>query len=238
MTEVNCKPTEPVDDIAARKIKQLQEINCMMAHNLRGPLSNIKMLASLLLDDDDLVKNEDTMESLQMILNSSGALMDTVCSLLEVAQLPLEEELQWQKCDVAAITGKVVNELQSLIKDKHASIGLSLATCFIHYPEVYLESILYNLISNSLKYSKPGIPLHITVSTITAGAKVMLSVQDNGIGINLDSDKDIFEALPQLGNFESRGVGLLMTKQSVESLGGSLQVQGKVNEGARFTITF
>jgi len=110
----------------------------------------------------------------------------------------------------------------------------------ISYPELYMESILYNFIHNSLKYSNEDVPLKITISTYERDGRPVLSVKDNGLGINLQAyGRKIFNLYQVFHpGYESKGVGLYIIKTQIESFGGHISVKSEVNEGCEFIVEF
>ncbi len=110
----------------------------------------------------------------------------------------------------------------------------------INYPKLYLESIIYNLVSNAIKYRSKTIQPVIEISTFILGERVQLSVKDNGLGIDLARYGDKLFKLNQIFHegYDSKGVGLFITKAQIESLGGTISVQSMPNEGCNFTVTF
>ena len=101
-----------------------------------------------------------------------------------------------------------------------------------------MESILYNFIANALKYCKRDVPLEIIISTYTQDGAIMLSVKDNGIGIDLNTYGMRIFNLYQVfhSGYESKGIGLYIIKTQIESLGGSVSVKSEVNEGSEFIV--
>ena len=91
-----------------------------------------------------------------------------------------------------------------------------------------------------LKYSKMDTPVKITVTTTTKNGRPILIVKDNGIGIDLKRFGDRVFNLNQTFHrgYESKGVGLYITRSQVESLGGTIQVKSTVNEGSEFIVEF
>lgn len=91
-----------------------------------------------------------------------------------------------------------------------------------------------------MKYSHPGTELKISISTYMENDKTVLSVKDNGLGINLKLYGDQIFKYKKIFHrgFESNGVGLFMTKNQIETFGGSIDVQSTVGEGSTFTVSF
>ncbi|MCW3122927.1 MAG: domain S-box protein, partial [Flavipsychrobacter sp.] len=156
------------------KITQLEELSHIIAHNLRGPAGNVKMFSEVLLakqtNDPSLSKNPlssafTDMELVRFINESSVSLMGSLSTLMEITEIKLNKEMPANNCDVAAVVNGIATQLQSTIYEKNAQIILHLEAESVSYPKVYLENILYNLVSNALKYSNTSIPPEITIST-------------------------------------------------------------------------
>ena len=226
------------------KIKQLEEINHIIAHNLRGPVANIKMLAELLAEknipETDTDDGFTTAEALQYIRQSTASLFNTLNTLMEAADIRLNETISAENCDVLSIVKGIIDQLHGFIHQKKAVIKVMLEITHISYPKAYLESILYNFINNALKYSKPDVPLEITISTYVQNGRIVLTVKDNGLGIDLAAYGSRIFKLNQVfhSGYESKGIGLYITRTQIESLGGNVSVTSKVNEGSEFTVTF
>jgi signal transduction histidine kinase len=217
-----------------------------MAHNLRGPVSNIKMLSQILLKHfkpetaaasaiDDIFTVE---EAAEMIEESSVSLLQNLQDLMEIAQMGLNKQVEFDLCNVKIILSEILHQLSVIIQEKKAVFKVNIQVEIIHYPKVYLQSILYNLISNALKYSQPEKPVTINVIVDTTDNKTRIIIQDNGLGIDLEKYGSRIFKLNQFFHtgFDSKGIGLYITKTKIESLGGSIKVESKVNEGAKFTV--
>jgi signal transduction histidine kinase len=134
---------------------------------------------------------------------------------------------------------EVTNQLLSTIFQKRITIKTNFEVKTIKYPRVYFESILYNLLSNAIKYSSTERPPEIFVETVSNNNQVQLKVKDNGIGIDLDKHRDSIFKLNKTFHegFDSKGVGLFITKTQIETLGGSIMVNSEVNKGTEFIVT-
>ena len=110
----------------------------------------------------------------------------------------------------------------------------------IHFNQLYLESIIQNLLSNALKYAHPDRYAEIIFSDYEDLDYVTLLIKDNGIGIDLDTYGDAIFGLYRTfhKNENAEGVGLYITKNQLESLGGSISVTSKVSEGSTFILKF
>ncbi|MCY1234546.1 Adaptive-response sensory-kinase SasA [compost metagenome] len=106
--------------------------------------------------------------------------------------------------------------------------------------KAYLESIMLNLLTNAIKYRNPAKKLKITIATKEKHDKTILTFEDNGIGIDIERNKDkIFGLYQRFHNYpDSKGLGLYLVKSQVETMGGTIEVQSQVNKGTKFTLTF
>jgi C4-dicarboxylate-specific signal transduction histidine kinase len=107
------------------------------------------------------------------------------------------------------------------------------------YIEAYLESILQNLITNALRYKHPDRDPEITVFTYEENGKKYLMVRDNGLGIDLEKHgKDLFKLYKTFhGNKNALGLGLFLTHNEVQAMGGDITVESKVDKGSKFIVT-
>ena len=229
------------------KIGQLEELNHIIAHNLRGPAGNIKTLTDAMLarlhgksDADSVLGNSITTEQgLQFIGESSDALTNSLDTLMKIAEIKLNKAVPYDECDVAKIIDEIIAQQQSVIYATHAVIMRQLEVAVVKYPKAYLENILYNFLSKALKYSKQNVPPAITITTEVYDDTVRISIKDNGLGIDMAKYGGKIFKLNQVfhSGFDSKGVGLYITKSQVESLGGSIEVKSAPDVGSEFIVT-
>ena len=130
--------------------------------------------------------------------------------------------------------------LSDSIYESGALLKEDIQITLIHANEPYLESIIYNLFSNALKYRSEKRVLELSISTFKDGNDVVLKICDNGVGIDLESYGQKLFGLYQRfhDHVGGKGMGLYLVKTQVEALGGSIAVESKVDHGTTFTITF
>ncbi len=230
------------------KIQQLERLNHIIAHNLRGSIANIKMLSEVLQNKnipEDCAENADndaftTSEAIQYINESSISLLSTLNTLMEATDIQLNDKIKYDDCDIKAITEHIIGQLRGFIKQKKATIEYDLAVSHISYPMPYMESILYNFINNALKYCKKDVELKIVISSYMLNGVPVLTVKDNGIGIDLQVyGRKIFNLYQVFHpGYESKGVGLYIIKTQIEFLGGTVSVRSAVDEGSEFIVVF
>jgi signal transduction histidine kinase len=106
--------------------------------------------------------------------------------------------------------------------------------------KAYIESILLNLLTNSIKYKSENRKLKISIIAEQIEQKTILTFKDNGIGIDLERNRDkVFGLYQRFHNYpDSKGLGLYLVKSQVETMGGTISIESEVNKGTTFTITF
>jgi signal transduction histidine kinase len=111
---------------------------------------------------------------------------------------------------------------------------------FLNTNKSYLESILLNLLKNSIKYNSPTRKLKINITANQMEDCVVLIFNDNGIGIDLERNRDkIFGLYQRFHDYpDSKGLGLYLVKSQVETMGGTIGIESKVNIGTTFKLTF
>ena len=216
-------------------ISHYEDFNRIVAHNLRGPAGSIEMIINMIIESAD---EEEIRELLPMLKQSSTTLNETLNELMKVLEVRNNYNLPYDDCNLVEIVKGVERMLKGQIVSKKATISTDFKQAIVKFPKVYLESIFYNLISNALKYSKAGVPPDILIHSETASNKVLLSFKDNGLGIDLKKHKGNIFKLNKIFHrgFDSKGVGLFMTKTQIETFGGKITVESEPNIGSEFKV--
>lgn len=218
--------------------KQLEEFAHIASHNLRAPIANIHSLLSIYETDDSPETSKFVIDQLMV---SSQNLNETIDELTEVIKTSWELNKKKQKLSFSKTLEKVKQGISNEILNKKASIKENFIELDrIEYPKVYLESILQNLLSNSLKYSSKKRKPEIEISTHLLKNDAILVFRDNGVGIDLKKYSDKVFGLRKTfhQNDDARGVGLFITKAQIESMGGEIKVESMVDKGTVFTVNF
>lgn len=215
------------------KVEQIEEMHRKVAHNLRGPVGNIKLLSA----DNGMFKDK---EALKMIHDCSKSLMSDLELLLDLAQIKSNKSILFEQCEFRSVIDNIVAQLQGIFYEKNVELVLDLEVERIMYPHLYLESVVYNLINNSIKYSRRDVRPQIVITTREKAGKIQLSVKDNGIGIDLEQYHDKIFKLYQVfhSGYDSKGVGLFIVRTQLEAVGGSIDVVSTIDEGSEFIVSF
>jgi len=136
---------------------------------------------------------------------------------------------------------KILDALNEEIVAKDATISIQ-GNCnvSVSYNPAYLESILLNFIFNAVRYSHPDRKPLVKISCFEENNQTVLQIADNGIGINLEKHRDELFGMYKTftDNPESKGIGLFMSKNQIDAMGGSVTVSSVLNEGTTFNIYF
>lgn len=165
----------------------------------------------------------------------------TLNDLLEIIRIKEDAKKENERLSFEETFSKVKEIFERKIAETKAEIITDFSKApEIDYSPVYLESIIQNLLSNSLKYSSPERTPVIRFVTSIVNDSIQLEVSDNGLGIDLIKYgsqvfglNKVFHSHP-----ESKGVGLFITKAQIEGMGGEIHVHSEVNKGTTFTILF
>jgi len=217
---------------------QLTEFCNIISHNFRGPIVNLLMLIDFLDQTSDEEESHSLRSKMKPVVQN---LHETLEEMIESIQVRNDLTLEQMSISLPEALEQVKKQLVLQIDEANAIITSDFSACTsIVFPHKYLQSILHNLISNAIKYRKPEITPHIHLSTEVQSSDVLLSVQDNGLGIDLKRHgKNIFGIRKVFHTHpDARGFGLFMTKSQVESQGGKIWVESEVNQGSKFIVRF
>ncbi|WP_395062089.1 PAS domain-containing protein [Flavobacterium sp.] len=219
--------------------KDLKQFSYITSHNLRAPLSNLTGLLNLV--EDIPIENEELKEIISGFSKSTSQLNETINDLVNVIIIKDSPSIQKEEIIIKDVFENVFNQLSFLISLKKPIIKMDLNNAqIINLNKSYIESILLNLMTNSLRYLEPKRQLKIAISSKKTSSETILTFKDNGIGIDLERNKDkIFGLYQRFHDYpDSKGLGLYLVKSQVESMGGTINVESKVGVGTTFIISF
>jgi len=217
--------------------QRLEELAYIAAHDMKAPLTNLQSLIQLIGESDGIKKGCKGL--FDKVINSVERMSYTVSTLnniiaIQELQLPNNEYIKFRE-----VFSKVKDSLATQIKEAKVKIRADFTKApDIHYPQLHLQSILQNLISNSIKYRQPNKISLIEIKTLEKDEGLCLIIKDNGLGVDLSSSTDnIFRLFKRMHtHVEGSGVGLYIVKSLVESHGGKIEVTSEVNKGTTFKI--
>ncbi|MFC4816853.1 PAS domain-containing protein [Flavobacterium sp. GCM10023249] len=218
--------------------KRLLNFSHIVSHNLRSHTSNIESLINLIEVSED---EEERNEMLGLLKSVSETLSQTMINLNEVVSIQTNIDQVVEKLELNKYIHKTLQVLHNKISKYEANIINTISdSTTVYFNPAYLESVLLNFISNSIRYKHPDRKPEIKLQSYTENNYLVLEIQDNGIGIDLKKNgKKLFGLYKTFtNNIESRGIGLFITKNQIDAMKGKIEVESKVNEGTTFKIYF
>jgi PAS domain S-box-containing protein len=226
-----------ISDIVQRN-SDLEQFSYIVSHNLRAPVANILGLGDLIGNEDytQEVKND----FLEALLDNVERLDIVVSDLNSILQVKGEIDAKKETVILNDLVDSIESSIQNLIEKEKVQIKTYFDVPTIHTVQSYLYSIFYNLIVNSIKYRKPGIPPQLDIRSQSKEGSLVITFEDNGLGIDLvKKGKQVFGLYKRFHqHIEGKGMGLFLVKTQVELLGGKISIESEVNAGTKFTITF
>jgi PAS domain S-box-containing protein len=222
-----------------KNIHDLRQFSYITSHNLRAPISNLIGIMNLI--DMDSITNPDTSFLVEKFKESTFILNETVNDLLSILLIKNNVNVQKEAFSLQQVWQDVCTSVSSQIRKADATINADFTKAKdVIFNKSYAESILLNLLTNSLKYRHKGRKLQIDLHASEDGGYLVLHFCDNGIGINLDHHRDkIFGLYQRFHNYtDSKGLGLYIVHSQITALGGKIEVESEIDRGTCFNIYF
>lgn len=222
--------------IVTEQNKRLLNFSYIVSHNLRSHTSNIESIISLI----DSAESEDERNEMMHLLKSvSNSLDETMKHLNEVVNINTNINLVTKPLNLSKYVDKAKNVLSEKILLNDVSFITNIPDdAMINYNSAYLESILYNLISNAIRYRDSQRKPIIKINFYQEKEKDVIEISDNGIGIDLARNGDKLYGMYKTfsTNPDARGIGLFITKNQIDAMGGTITLESEPNVGSTFKI--
>ncbi len=217
--------------------RDLEQFAFIVSHNLRSPVANILGLNMLLKES---LPEEEKQGILEKINISAQRLDEVVQDLNTILQIRREVSERKTTVHLNTLVINIKESIENIIHESHTIIEVDFsAVPQIEAIRTYIGSVLFNMITNSIKYARPNVAPHIFIQTKREGKNVVITYNDNGRGIDMQKyGAQVFGLYKRFhAQTEGKGIGLFMTKTQVEVMGGKISLKSKPNEGCVFTIT-
>ncbi|MEO6719300.1 MAG: chemotaxis protein CheB [Ferruginibacter sp.] len=231
--------------------KNLEQFAYVASHDLQEPLRKIRTFSTLLQDKFKKELPKEGQELITKINNSTERMSVLIKEILNFSQ-SLNTGIVFEKTDISDIVNNIINDFELLIREKSAVVECERLPALDAIP-LQINQLFYNLISNSLKFSRKNIPPVITITSRMLDSKevakhkalnpnlsfVEISVADNGIGFDQQYSKQIFSIFQRLHTreqYSGTGIGLALCKTIAVNHHGEIYATSKENEGAVFKI--
>jgi signal transduction histidine kinase len=228
------------------KNRQLEESNELLvqfahasAHDLKEPLRNIHSFTNLI--EKKYVKSlpSEANEYMEFVTNGVQRMEHLLNGLLEFSSVLSMDKKESKQNDVVRILNKIFDKSEALIQSKNAKIAYPTQFPKILMGELHLEKVLNNVVNNALKFSEK--PAKIDIDYTFKNEELILSIKDNGIGMDASYGDKIFKLFQKLNRTkdkESVGIGLTMTKNILDKYSCKIWFESVINEETTFYIAF
>ncbi len=224
-------------DVVGGQNNRLLNFAYIVSHNLRTHASNFKMIMDVLADP--AITEDEKQELSGLLTKVSDQLNDTINNLNEVVSIQTNIDIQTSELDLHSYFNRATELLNNDIILWKVNIDNQIPNDkTLIYSPAYLESIVFNLISNAIKYRSVTEHPTITIKYFEENGRQGFTIVDNGIGIDLKKHgSDLFGMYKTFnGNLDAKGMGLFITKNQVEALGGKIDVESKPGKGTTFKV--
>jgi PAS domain S-box-containing protein len=211
------------------------------SHDLKAPILNVEGLLKALERQlvADLRGKETVRELYGMLYGSVNRFKATIGDLTEVARIGKESSEDVASLAVDAVLDEVRQDLAPQIAEAGATLEVALDCPPLHFSRKDLKSILYNLLGNAVKYRSPDRPPRVRIACREEGPYQVLTVADNGLGMDMRQEHKIFALFKRLhAHVEGTGIGLYIVKRMIENAGGRIEVESQVGVGTTFRVYF
>jgi len=230
--------------------KDLQAFAYISSHDLQEPLRKIQTIASIITDKESKNLSKKGLDYFERMKNAAERMQALINDLLAYSRTTVAER-KFENTDLQTILDDVKEDLTDELKRNNGEI-VATEMCTVKIIPFQFRQMLYNLLSNSIKFKNPDRPLVIDViCQIKKGSELKniqldinkkychISITDNGIGFDPKFNEHIFELFKRLNDrtdYMGTGIGLSIVKRIVENHNGFITANGKLNEGASFDI--
>lgn len=219
-----------------RQNERLNEFAYLVSHNVRAPLANLKGMGDLLMEEiDPSPSNQSVRDFFRKAVDRLEEVISGMQHALEVEQLSEEQ----REVNLLEVFQHICDQLQLDL----SAVGIRWHIDFSHAPTLrapwtYLHNILYNLISNAVKYRHPDRPLEIELSSYRADGQLIVLVRDNGRGMDLDQvGEQLFERGARFHrDVDGTGTGLYLVRKHMDHMGGRIEVESAPDQGTAFWL--
>jgi signal transduction histidine kinase/Tfp pilus assembly protein PilF len=215
---------------------ELLQFSYTVSHNLRGPVARVLGLSTIVQSETDLTNAK---QWIALIARTAAELDTIIKDLSKILELRHEPHRYREAVDLAEEWKQSVSLLQDSLTGTE-----KITSDFKNVPELVtvrpmLQSIFYNLLSNAIKFKSPDRTLAITATSKLLDDKVVIEIEDNGLGFDVEQHREkIFRLYTRFhSHVEGKGLGLYLVKSQVEVLHGKVDVESKLGFGSRFSVT-
>ncbi len=220
-----------------------------MSHDIRTPMNAI--IGFTTLAQANLDNRERTQEYLRKILSSSNHLLSLINDILDMSRIESGKlNIEEKECTISDIFRDMRNIIQTQMESKNLNFFMDTVDVVdedIYCDKLHVNQVLLNLLSNAIKFTPPGGTVALTISQKPRAPKgygsYEIRVKDTGIGMSEEFIRHIFEPFERERNttasgIQGTGLGMAITKNIVDTMGGTIEVNSEQGKGTEFIINF
>jgi PAS domain S-box-containing protein len=239
--EVRNLELEAARTLAEKASSAKSDFLSSMSHELRSPLNAILGFAQLMASESP-APSEQQNRRISQIIRAGWHLLNLINEILELTKI---ESRQLTYAMASVHLGKMIGECRDMVEPQAQQHGIAIHVAsidmalFVHADSTRLKQVFINLLTNGIKYNRPQGTVEVLCSLLP-NHRVRVSIRDNGMGLSVDQQSQLFQTFNRLGQeasgIEGTGIGLVVAKQLVELMGGTIGVQSTVGEGSVFWV--
>ena len=221
-----------------RALRLREEFSSNVSHELKTPLTSICGFSELLVNG--MVDEENKNEFYKLIYDDSKRLLNLIEDIMKISGLESDEAFSREEIDLRELISDILKAQRNLIEEKNISTKVT-GNGKVFENKTMMWELFANIINNGLKYNKDNGKLDVKIDESEENYEVLIT--DTGIGIPSEDLSRIFERFYRIEdarntNENGHGLGLSITKNFVEALGGKIEVSSAINQGTAFILTF
>lgn len=220
-------------------VSELEAFTYTVSHDLKSPLRAMEAYSRILLEDYPQHAEDEIGEIAGNIKNISRDMIALINKLLQYSTT-VRLEINKESVDVGELAGMIFNELTSAIPERDIKLVMEPELPRVKADKVLLKQVLYNVVSNAVKFTKTRDTAVINVGYTIEKDEAVFSIKDNGVGFDAESAGKlfgIFQRLHSLDEFEGTGIGLATVRKIIQKHGGRTWIEGKRDQGATVFFT-
>lgn len=218
---------------------ELEQFAYLASHDLKAPITNIDSLIGVMESEQFLKKSgEEVFKKLQ---SAVYRMKRTISTLNEVIAVKKNLDIKPENLSFDHVLKEVLQSVEEQVNKSQAQIITDFSKCpTVFFPSIHLQNVIQNLITNALKYAKTGVSPVVKVHSYKQNGYVCLVIKDNGRGIDLNVYHDKVFGLFQRFHLdvEGKGIGLHITKSTIERYGGKIEIASTEGQGTGLTLYF
>ncbi len=236
---LNIKKTIEAQDAQLIKYnKELEQFTYVATHDLKSPLANIQGYLDLL-EIDLIDPNPEILDSLKWLKYSVSEARQVIHELTNALKARNSKEELLKVINLEELVESILSGMRSrILKSNVIFICDFTEINEFHYYPVALRSILQNIISNAIQYSSETDFPEVKITTFQQNDEVKITIVDNGVGIDLDTNESkVFGLFKRVNNDDNgSGIGMYIVNKLLENYGGKLELKSELGKGSEFTV--